>query len=263
LQCQNNLKQIGLAVHNYHDTHRQFPWANANSTISGASMFVSILPYIEQANAYRLYDFSLSNRDPFNQQVVSQRLPFYICPSDPQPRQVPSSSSDAGRAPGNYAACIGSLDYNQYWSFVGAPRPSLNGMIVYSDTVDRRTKFGSLTDGSSNTFLVGETAYNLPDYVFSSGESQGQPRYSFTYWCNPFPGSTTCTTENTFNPRDFANDGIFDSGWVRSFRSEHIGGVQFVFGDGSVHFISDGIAAETLDRLAARNDGEILGEWGE
>ncbi|MCA9129997.1 MAG: DUF1559 domain-containing protein [Planctomycetales bacterium] len=262
MQCQNNLKQIGLAVQNYHDMFRQFPWANANSTLNGGSLFVSVLPYMEQSNAFRLYDFTRSNSDPINQQVVSQQLPFYYCPSDARRRSVPSCDSDAGRAPGTYAACIGTEDYNQYWSFFRQPRPSLNGMIVYSDTVDNKTRFASVTDGTSNTLLVGETAYNLPDYKFQSGSCAGQPRFSFTYWCNPYPGSTACTTQFAFNPKDRGDDGIYDAGWVRSFRSDHVGGVQFVFGDGSVHFISDSIAAETLDRLSARNDGEVFSGWG-
>lgn len=263
MQCQNNLKQIGLAVHNYHDVYKMFPNANSNSTLEGGSLFVAILPHVEQSNSYRLYDFTKSNRDPHNRQVVSQQIPFYYCPSDARRRNVPSCSSDSGRAPGTYAACMGREDYNQYWSFMRQPRPTLDGMIVYSDTTDRKTKFASVTDGSSNTFLVGETAYNLPDYKFSFGDCRGQSRFSFTYWCNPFPGSTACTTEYGFNPKDVADDGVFDSGWVRSFRSDHVGGVQFVFGDGSVHFISENIAVEILDRLAARNDGEVVSGWGE
>ena len=261
VQCQNNLKQIGLAVHNYHDTFRQFPWANANSTLRGGSLFVSILPYVEQANAFNQYDFSRSNSDPFNQRVVSQQLPFYYCPSDGRRREVPSCESDLGRAPGTYAVNIGSEDYNQYWFFTGAPRPSNNGPIVYSDTSDRRTRFASVADGTSNTLLVGETAYNLPDYKFSRGPCAGQRRYSFTYWCNPFPGSTACTTKFAFNPRDVADDGIFDISWLRSFRSDHPGGVQFVRVDGSVFFASTNISAETLDQLATRAGGEVVNAY--
>ncbi len=263
MSCQNNLKQIGLAIHNYHDTYRQFPWVNANSTLGGGSAFVAILPHMEQTNAFRLYDFTKSNRDPYNRQVVSQRLPFYWCPSAVERRPVPECDSDAGRAPGSYAVNIGTEDYNQYWSYFGLPQPSLDGMIVYSDVRDRKTKFASVTDGSSNTLLVGETAYNLPDYLFSFGSCRGESRFSFTYWCNPYPGSTACTTEYAFNPNDVWNDGVFDRGWVRSFRSDHVGGVQFVFGDGSVHFVSENINAQTLDKLAARNDGEVLGDWGQ
>jgi prepilin-type N-terminal cleavage/methylation domain-containing protein len=258
MQCQNNLKQIGLAVHSYHDVNRQFPWINANSALDGGSMFVAILPYVEQGNAFQQYDFTRSNRDPVNRQVVAQQIPFFYCPSDARRREVPSCDSDAGRAPGTYAASMGTRDYNQYWRFMRAPRPTLDGMLVYSDATDRKTRFASVTDGTSNTILVGETAYNLPDYLFSSGECEGQSRFSFTYWCNPFPGSTACTTQYSFNPHDVAGDGVFDPGWVRSFRSDHIGGVQFVFGDGSVHFIPESIDVETLERLAARNDGGVL-----
>ena len=258
MQCQNNLKQIGLAVHNYHDAFKQLPWANANSTLSGGSLFVSILPYVEQANSFQLYDFSRSNRDSLNRQVVSQQLPFYYCPADARRRDVPSCSSDAGRAPGTYAANIGTADYNQYWRWIGAPQPTLNGPVVYSDSKDRRTRFASITDGTSNTLLAGETAYNLPDYKFSFGECAGDSRYSFTYWCNPYPGSTACTTKYAFNPRDEADDGVFDPGWVRSFRSEHVGGVQFVRVDGSVLFVASSISAVVLDYLATRNGGEVI-----
>jgi prepilin-type processing-associated H-X9-DG protein len=157
---------------------------------------------------------------------------------------------------------MGTRDYNQYWPFFSEPQPTLDGPIVYSDTTDYKTRIASVTDGTSNTLLVGETAYNLPDYKFRSGECAGQSRFSFTYWCNPFPGSTACTTEYAFNPHDVADDGVYDSGWVRSFRSDHTGGVQFVFADGSVHFISENIAVETLERLAARNDGEVIRDLG-
>src|SRR5690606_29817033 len=100
-----------------------------------------------------------------------------------------------------------------------------------------------------------------PDYTFSSGDCMGQPRYSFTYWANPFPGSTGCTTEYDFNPRDIEGDGIFDPNWTRSFRSDHQGGVQFALTDGSVHFISEDIDAAVLDALATRNGGEVIGEF--
>lgn len=81
--------------------------------------------------------------------------------------------------------------------------------------------------------MIGETTYNLPDYLFSSGNCAGTSRFSFTYWSNPFPGSTGITTQYAFNPKDFPGDGLFNSGWVRSFRSDHVGGLQFLFADAS------------------------------
>ncbi|WP_298859606.1 DUF1559 domain-containing protein [uncultured Gimesia sp.] len=261
-QCKNHLKQIGLAIHNYHGVYTSFPNANANSELSGGSLFTSILPLIDQANSYHLYDFNLTNSDPHNVEVTSQVIPFYLCPSSPMRRAVPSCSSDSGRAPGNYAVCIGSKDYNQYWSFTpGATQPALNGAIVFTGSTAGKTKFRDFTDGTSNTLMVGETAYNLPDYKFRSGDCAGQSRYSFTYWSVPFPGSTACTTEHAFNPKDVADDSIYDSNWTRSFRSDHTGGVQFTLADGSVRFISENIDSTLLDALATRNGGEVISDF--
>jgi prepilin-type N-terminal cleavage/methylation domain-containing protein len=264
--CKNNLKQIGLAIHNYHDIYRCFPNANSGglsySALSASSLFASILPYIEQAASYNKYDFTLPNSDPYNQGVTGQRIGLYQCPTASIPRHVPGCDQDHGRAPGTYAVNIGSRDYNQYWSFYGSPRPDLNGPIVYTDSVSGRTAMRDVTDGTSNTLLVGETAYNLPDYLFSSSaDCAGQSRYSFTYWANPYPGSTACTTQYAFNPHDIAGDGIFDPNWTRSFRSDHIGGVQFVLADGSVHFISENVDAGLLDALATRNGRELVEDF--
>jgi len=259
-QCRNNLKQFGIAVHNYHDIYRQFPNANANSSLTGGSLFVSILPLIDQANGYKLWDFNLSNSDPLNIAVSGQRIPVFMCPSSTEPRMVPGCDSDAERAPGNYAVNIGSKDFNQYWSYYGESAPSLDGAIVFTDSADGKTALKHFTDGSSNTLMIGETAYNLPDYKFSSGSCSGDPRYSFTYWSNPYPGSTACTTEYAFNPHDKIDDGDYDSNWVRSFRSDHVGGVFFVRADGSVNFVVENIDASVLDALATRNGGEIISD---
>jgi prepilin-type N-terminal cleavage/methylation domain-containing protein/prepilin-type processing-associated H-X9-DG protein len=262
IQCRNNLKQMGLAIHNYHDLYGTFPNANANSTLSGGSLFTSILPLIDHGNAYSHYDFSRTNSDPHNVEVTGQVISTYLCPSSPQRRPVPGCDTDRGRAPGNYAICIGTRPYNPYWAFIpGTPRPDLDGAIVYTDSNSGGTRFRDFTDGTSSTLLVGETAYNLPDYKFSSGSCSGQPRYSFTYWSVPYPGSTACTTRYGINPRDVADDGVYDQNWINTFRSDHAGGVQFTFADGSVHFLSENIDAGILDGLASRNGGEVIGEY--
>jgi prepilin-type N-terminal cleavage/methylation domain-containing protein len=263
--CKNNLKQIGLAIHNYHDVHKAFPNVNAgglaNSSLSGASLFASILPYVEQSASFELYDFNQGNTSAHNQIVAGQQIELYLCPTAAIRRNVPGCDADNGRAPGTYAVNIGSVDFNQYWSFFGLPRPALNGPIVYTDSSPGRTSMASITDGTSNTLMIGETAYNLPDYLFRSGNCVGESRYSFTYWVNPFPGSTACTTAYGFNPRDIRDDGIFDPNWTRTFRSDHVGGVQFVLVDGSVHFLSENIDARVLDALATRDGGEVVGEF--
>lgn len=263
-QCKNNLKQIGLAVHNYNDVYTCLPNANCGISISsGGSLFVSILPFIDQSNAYNLFDFNQSNSATYNVNVTSQKLPFYLCPTSPMRRAVPSCSDDMGRAPGHYAVCGGTEDYNIYWNYYGDPVPEQNGAIVYTGSTVGKVRFRDISDGTSNTLLIGETAYNLPDYKFTSSSSScnGQSRYGYTYWANPYPGSAVCFTSATFNPHDIADDSVFDSDWRKSFRSDHVGGVQFAFVDGSVHFISENIDASLLDALATRNGGEVVGEF--
>ena len=275
-QCKNNLKQIALAVHNYHSIYKVFPTANSAGdgggmanirgggflpTLSGGSLFTQILPQLDAGNEFDRYDFDLPNSDPHNRQVSGQRIPAFLCPTAAMPRGVPGCEDDRGRAPGHYAVNIGSRDYNQYWSFFGIPAPKLNGAIVYTDCAPRQTSFAAIRDGATNTLLIGETAYNLPDYLFSSrgsADCAGSPRYSFTYWANPFPGSTACTTAYGFNPQDRGGDGVFDPNWTRTFRSEHRGGVNFAVCDGSVQFLSDGIDAAVLDAAATRAEGEVL-----
>lgn len=258
-QCRNNLKQIGLAIHNYHDVYNVFPNVNAggvsNAHLSGHSIFVTIMPMLELSNAFQLYDFNQGNTAPFNEDVVSQRIPTYNCPTATFRRQVGGECDDF-RAPGTYAPNVGSLPYSQY-----APRPEQNGPIVYTNSVAGRTRFRDITDGASNTLMIGESAYNLPDYRFTSGPCEGQRRYSFTYWANPFPLSLGFVTAYAFNPRDIPDDDIFETDWLRSFRSEHAGVVNFTLCDGSVRSISENIDAALLDALASCNGGEVVGDF--
>ncbi len=267
-QCKNNLKQIGLAAHNYHGAWNRFPTANsmggAYPTLYGGSFFTMLLPELDKGNEFALYDFALANTDPANQAVSGQRIPTFLCPSAAPGRQVPTCDDDEGRAPGNYAVNMGSADYNQYWAFgPPSPAPRQNGAVVYSDSADGHTSVATFRDGTSNTLMVGETAYNLPSYKFSTAigapDCAGQSRFSFTYWANPFVGSTACTTQYFFNPRD---DGTADAATARqmsrSFRSDHPAGVNFVRGDGSVHLIGDFVDADLLDSLATRNGGEVV-----
>ena len=268
----NNLKQIALAVHNYHSTYKTFPTANSAGdgggvraggflpTLSGGSLFTQILPQLDVGNAFGRYDFNLPNDAPYNRAVSGQTIPAFLCPSAAMPRGVPSCEDDKGRAPGTYAVNIGSKDYDQYWSFFGGPAPELDGAIVYTDAATPRTSFASLRDGATSTLLIGETAYNLPDYLFSSrgaADCRGSSRFSFTYWAVPFPGATASTTAYGFDPRDEGGDGVFDPNWTRTFRSDHRGGAQFAVCDGSVQFVSDGVDAEVLDAAASRNGREV------
>ncbi|MGH7199022.1 MAG: DUF1559 domain-containing protein, partial [Planctomycetaceae bacterium] len=249
-QCSDHLKQIALAFHNYHDVYRSFPNSDNGGSISRASALTAILPHLDQGTIYQRYDFSLGNSDPVNQTAVSQRVPVYLCPSGVIPRPVPISGCDANdRAPGSYAVSTGSGDP---WGFA---EPN-NGAIVNSRS--GITKMRDLLDGTSNTLLVGESAWNFEDYLFRSGPCAGQVRWGFTYWSSPYPLATAFSTKGPFNPQRM--DG--DSRRLANFRSDHVGGVvNFALGDGSVRFVSETIDHGILDALATRAGGEVVGEF--
>jgi prepilin-type N-terminal cleavage/methylation domain-containing protein len=251
-QCRNNLKQIGLAVHNYHDTYNVFPNAEVGGTgtLAKASAFVSILPYLEQANTFTLYNSSLGNSDPVNMAAVRQFIPAYLCPSAPLRRNIPISGCDANdRAPGTYAFCTGSGDP---WGTLATGNPH-NGAIV--NPACGKTSMRDITDGTSNTLLTGEAAWNLPDYLFTSGPCAGQVRWGFSYWSSPYPLATAFTTMAPFNPKKGG------AAVLSRFRSEHVGGSQFTLVDGSVRFVSENVSQTILDATGTRGGGEVIGEF--
>jgi prepilin-type N-terminal cleavage/methylation domain-containing protein len=256
-QCKNNLKQIGLALHNYHETFRAFPNSDTGgtgiATPTRASAFAAILPHLDQAPLYNLYNFSLGNSDPVNLQAVSQLIPVYICPSATFPRAIPIPGCDANnRAPGTYAVSTGS---GNPWGTLATGNPH-NGAIV--NTGSGRTRMADILDGTSQTLLAGESAWNFADYMFTSGPCAGQVRWGFTYWSSPYPLATGFTTQAPFNPKVMAGD----SNRLAHFRSDHQDGiVQFVLCDGSVRGISQNINQAILDALATRNGREVVGDF--
>jgi prepilin-type N-terminal cleavage/methylation domain-containing protein len=251
-QCRNNLKQIGLAIHNYHDAHLAFPRGELDGTYSKTSAFVPILPYLDQANMINLYNFNVAATHASNEQVVKQFLPVYLCPSAVIRRQVPISGCDTNnRAPGTYAVCSGSGD--PYGTSAGG-NPN-NG--VFTNFGSGTTRIRDVTDGTSNTIMAGESAWNFPDYLFTSGPCNGQIRWGFTYWSSPYPLATLFTTAGPFNPKLMNGDSMR----LATFRSDHVGGVHIVLADGAVRFLSENISHQLLDSLATRAGGEVVGEF--
>jgi hypothetical protein len=244
-QCSNNLKQISIAVHNYHDTLGALPPGQPGG-LSGSSAFAAILPFIEQGNMYDKYDFSKGNSDPANVAVVSQKVKAFICPSCVFMREVPiiTPDCDAKRAPGTYAFSAGSL--------YAAGGVITNGAINNADS--GMTSLASITDGTSNTFLSGESHWAFKDYKFTSGPCNGQIRGGFTYWSSPYPLATLFSTQGGFNHKELA--GV--STRLANFRSNHPAGVNMSNCDGSVSMWSTNTDQAILDAMATRNGGEIL-----
>ncbi|MDB5391573.1 MAG: prepilin-type cleavage/methylation protein [Planctomycetaceae bacterium] len=256
-QCKNNLKQIGLALHNYHDTSKIFP---LNSSYTGSvavnnrSGYVGMLPYFDQAPMYGMMNMSLSGLVAPNLAFSQSVLPGLICPSDPDGSKTTITGQDAGSgialAPSDYAFCLG--DYTNATQTTGAVQTPqyANGVTTSGRGMFTRgnwsCRIAAITDGTSNTFAVGE--------VIGS-------------WCGWQVGwgfqcfATTAHAVNYMNPtlKNSAANGNHDL--CIGFRSQHVGGAHFVLGDGSVRFISENISGVTYNALASINGGEIVGDF--
>lgn len=241
--CKNNLKQIGLALHNYHDTYSSLPMG-MNPQIYGP--FVAILPNLDQSNLQGLYDFNLYYTDPVNLAAINRPLPVFLCPTMTLPRSVPDTPCNEPGGPGSYGASLGTSStaedglFGGYSSFA-APKP---------------VKIRDITDGTTNTIMIGEFNYRLEDYLwsaFSCSAKSGEIRWGSHRWAPAYPGVALGDTSGDFNVNLSANRG--------TWRSDHVGGAQFTLADGSVRFVSENINAGLLDSLATRAGGEVVSDF--
>lgn len=247
MQCSNNLKQIGLALHNYETAHKKLPVGSWQSNFIGP--LVGILPYLEQANNYQQWDFSKSYTDPFNAVVSSQRIETYLCPAMTLPREVPLLAARETGGPSSYLLCEGTDDYmvnadgvfGLHWPSFGYNNPN--------------RKFSDITDGTSNTLFAGETCYNYRDLRWPARTPAlhaGTVRHGTARWVVGYPAISLGTTLKPFNVHTAAAMG--------GFASMHTGGGgNFLFGDGSVHFKSQFIDVVVYNASATRTGGEAAG----
>lgn len=244
MQCSNNLKQIGLAFHNFHDTFRRFtPLGGAN--VNGAWGWGSaILPYIEQNNLYQAIGspdiLKATNLDPPNRVpnnptgaqglLLQTGIPTFICPSDPV--STPTNDNYGNYGVSNYVASEGLLT----WAFTGSSPnwvPNPPGKVTIA----------SITDGTSNTLLVGERdrklglgglwAVRRGTGGALGGAARERPNL-------PFLGNrgASCCGNDVSGTVSVCRRG--------GFSSMHTGGLNFVFCDGSVHFIAETLEADPV-----------------
>ncbi len=281
LQCKNNLKQIGIALHNYHANHRKFPRggyggsmtaANAtNPTVKASSLTLSwgaaILPGLEQNNLYEQINQNEWYVHPDNIATGQTVLTAYICPSVPSAEMLkpngdqPSSSTlfartdyggnfgerglrcyPATNCQNNYGSGTGSVSYRGMFPLLSAPSVGIR----------------DVTDGTSNTVFVGEAPEGIHSIwmghknVFdqsaplngryaSPGDTSWQACVTFGGTANP-PGKLGC---------DFGQE----------FHSYHSGGSQFLLVDGSARFVSESINVVTLAALLSRQGGEVIDDF--
>lgn len=280
-QCKNNLKQMGLAIHNYHDTFGSFPPGGISVPTNNAKTFIgfmiSILPNIDQTPLYNNYNSSLFNVDKANMPVLQTRVPAYNCPSDVNAGtlQTPASGPALPAAPLNtmatstYRANAGvATNCASYWdgqygtsglAAVGLLMPN-RGMIHVVDGNVGCERAATVTDGLSNTLAVGEwSSINALNRLTYWG-------FSYSQYTMSGADRTPCVTKgivSSFGPANFtACDGGKASGpCKRAWGSFHVGGVQFLLGDGSVRFLSANISRVTLANLSSIANGEIVGDF--
>ncbi len=255
-QCLNQLKQIGLALHNYHDAHLKFPSGWVSSDFNGFSWMAQILPQMDQGNLYQTIVFTepcYSN--PANLKVIQTPLGIFRCPSDSSPPQFDQWSSITSRsvqrqAVSNYVGNLGSISFPDNTT-VQIPT---DGPFFLNSSISIR----DITDGTSNTFLVGERKW-VGEYC------PGVANFGDAYWA--------ATTDDWIQDV-LATAGVnlnSKPGRSPQFSSRHIGGGNFLFADGSVRFMGDSLdsveGATTpttmglYQRLASIKDGQPVGEF--
>ncbi len=264
-QCKNNLKQIGLALHNYADVHRCFPPAGifnpARADLAWHSCFTYILPYIEQGNVYNEFRIDLTifanlpaPVSPLNVLAATRDIPVYRCPS-----ATGNEKADYGAAgflpvpPG--LVVLGTLDYgvvdgigSEFADLVGPGTPSGDtGLMQFN----RARRFSDCTDGTSNTAVIWEDAgrpsrFELGKRVqgrFSSGAAWADLQSEYYIHGSNLDGSGGRCAINCTNDNE-----------VYSF---HTGGAQTVLADGSVQFISANADFATIAAYVSCSGGEV------
>jgi prepilin-type N-terminal cleavage/methylation domain-containing protein/prepilin-type processing-associated H-X9-DG protein len=250
--CKNNLKQIGLAVQNFHSAKRHLPPPKIGGGQFNAlgGTLIALLPYLEEAARFDAYDLSKTVDDLHNLPITSKPVDIYLCPSMALPRAVPEVEAGEKLGPGSYLISS-RTDYANFAKLDGAfENPKDDG--TYSLGMQH------ITDGTSKTLLVGEINYGLQKMLWTdfpplNGTSMwGDQTWAHGYWAlawghmaAKFPGIYNNSTD--YVP-PHSN---------RSFRSDHPGGVQFAFVDGSVQFIADDTSADVRRALVTRAGDEI------
>jgi prepilin-type N-terminal cleavage/methylation domain-containing protein/prepilin-type processing-associated H-X9-DG protein len=262
-QCQNNLKQIGLACVNYENTYGSYPpgdWRPSDVSPQDASFFVFILPYLEEGAIAAIYNTSLPYYDPANAKAVTTQLNVALCPTAPEsPAGFATASNGLLYANGDYVAIENvtksNPNINAVYSFYTNSKTNRNGIMVkFSKTTNARVRVTDVTDGTSNTMMIAEDAGRTQTW-YATVPTPSDPCCSLgPMWSQPDPGASI----DGASPDGKTADGpcgvnCTNASEIYGF---HPGGANVVMGDGSVHFLasSTGIAIIAAMTTRAAND---------
>jgi prepilin-type N-terminal cleavage/methylation domain-containing protein/prepilin-type processing-associated H-X9-DG protein len=255
LSCQNNLKQIGLASHHYHDARGALPpgyraTAAYPNTTPGWGWGSYLLPYLEQDNVYRQINFDAPMQ---NQPAITTIIKAFLCPVDEPPLEAFEITDAAWNvvcraAPSSYAATVGD-------DSVEADTAAGNG-IFYRNS---RIRLTDIRDGTSNTVMIGDRAWIDTQGIWAGAPANAVARPGPR---NPWQSTSASAAVLVLVHNNWINIKTDADGGLDDFSSWHSGGANFVFADGSVHFIrsitSDGPARRGFWALGTRSSGEVI-----
>ncbi len=290
MSCSNNVRQLGIALHNYESTHRAIPPSRINISsprVFQQSWISMILPYIEQNNVHAGYSHGSSWFEPVNDGLTTVQLPTITCPSAPSVRDQPTADLYSATTGGTRSdrpvwgySDYGSINAVRNAAFVVSGLPSLGTKEVLGamGRGPQGVKFAEITDGLSNTIVVAEGAGRPSMYI--SGRKASNPRVDNIAMGTPYvadgwgwadinggfsidgadvtgqQNNTKSTGATTIVGNCFMN--CTNDSELYSF---HVGGAQFLFADSSVHFLSQSIDGRTFVALLTRALGDIPGDF--
>jgi len=275
-QCKNNLKQFGLAWANYHDVFNRFAMGGMIGCCdqgNGVSYMIRLFPFLDQAPLYNQINMNaagVGNSVPGAVRLTT--IPVAICPSDGQ--GFPANNN-GGWTVSNYDGSAGSEAFSNNGPSNNYPAPpafvnnwgdgNTSDPTIISGMGDRAgfsVSIKDVTDGTSNVIMMGEIIPRCHDHSGNGGlwNNNGQSFHAGT--AAPINDFTPCPWAQPSQIR-FANCSKNVQCWNESwaFKSFHTGGAQFLFVDGSVHFLSENLNYLTYQNLGGRSDGNITGDY--
>jgi prepilin-type N-terminal cleavage/methylation domain-containing protein len=294
-QCKNNLKQIGLALHNYHDIHGAFPPGYIARSVSATDMpsaetapngpgfawGTMIMPFLDQAPLYNRFDFNSSSTQAANLTYGRTVVPTFVCPSDPAPTTFNVSNSGGTTFTLPSANYVGIFGYGSVTMHAGQPQE--RGLFYRNS----KTQIRDVTDGTSNTIMVGERMHraNFVNVTDTASPMYQAPTDSFSTWYAAPPdvlrpsGMTNMMISMNAMMANEAQGSLVlghvgqslmgmnmhktpnTTNHIVHFSSVHEGGLHFILADGSVHFMSENIDYNTFRNLGQISDGSVVGEF--
>lgn len=270
-QCKNNMRQLGLALHGFHDTFGSFPASGWTTVGAGnpAGKYVGwrplILPFIEQENLKKLYDVNLNWWEGTNSIAAGVTVPTFLCPSSPGRPAIMSAVAKSPRPAMTFSVPIAGTDYE----VIMGVQPASVDPVKYNSTNrfaimyrNSAVRFAEVTDGTTNTIAVVECSAR--PVVYWNGRVQSA--------LSNDQGISWADSEGPFSVDGASSDGSqegclpvngCDETMNRRNNNEvysfHIGGGNFLFADGRVQFVSENLDFYTFAALSTKSAGEVVG----